>query len=290
MKKQQKTLGVNVLSMALLLGVSFACSKAEEGGGGGAGGSTATGGTGGSRTGGSGGGTSSGGTGGGSSATGGTGGGSSATGGTGGGSSATGGAGGGSTGGAGGGTGGGGGSTGGTGGGAETGAPETGAAETGGGETGGGGGAFTLTSPDFLMISNNRLCHKKEQTSSGTQTSPGLSWTGLPEGTMSIAVSLKDRNGGTHWVMWDIPPTVTSLPKDINRAMKPEGSKNSGNWYGPGAGLPFRTYEYRVWAIKTPTLPGGCAGKGCYPAALMSNSIAFKELLVVGTSNGTCPQ
>jgi phosphatidylethanolamine-binding protein (PEBP) family uncharacterized protein len=162
------------------------------------------------------------------------------------------------------------------------------AGDAGGGETGG-AGEFTLTSPDFLMISNNRLCHKKEQTSSGSQTSPGLSWSGLPAGTQSIAVSLKDRMGGTHWVMWNIPPTVTSLPRDINAAMKPEGSSNSGNWYGPGAGLPHRTYEYRVWAMKGPMLPGGCGGKACYPNALMTNSIAYKELLVVGTAAGTCP-
>jgi phosphatidylethanolamine-binding protein (PEBP) family uncharacterized protein len=196
-----------------------------------------------------------------------------------------------------------GGSAGGTGGGGSGGATGTGGSsgDAGGDRAGSGGapgdaggeaggaGEFTLTSPDFLMISNNRLCHKKEQTSSGSQTSPGLSWSGLPPDTQSIAVSLKDRMGGTHWVMWNIPPTVTSLPRDINAAMKPAGSSNSGNWYGPGAGLPHRTYEYRVWAMKGPMLPGGCPNKGCYPNALMTNSIAFKELLVVGTAAGTCP-
>ena len=156
-------------------------------------------------------------------------------------------------------------------------------------EGGGASGDFTLTSPDFLMISMNRLCHKKEQTRTGTQTSPALNWTGLPADTKSIAVTLKDRQGGTHWVMWNIPPTVTGLPKDIHAAMKPEGSANSGAWYGPGAGLPYRTYEYRVWALKVPMLPGGCPGKGCYPNALMTNAIAYKELLVVGTAAGTCP-
>ena len=154
-------------------------------------------------------------------------------------------------------------------------------------EGGGNTGAFTFMSPDFLPISGGRLCHKKEQTSSGGQVSPGLMWSGLPTDTKSIVVSLKDRNGGTHWLMCNIAPTVMGLPRDINKSMKPEGSSNTGSWYGPGAGLPYRTYEYRVWAMKVPMV-AGCT-KGLYPANLMTNSIAYKEILVVGTAAGTCP-
>jgi phosphatidylethanolamine-binding protein (PEBP) family uncharacterized protein len=290
MKTHRSIFSANVLSLGMALAFAgAACAPANNEGenpGTSSGGSSGTGGS--KGTGGSSGGSSSGGSGGSSSSSGS---GGSAPSGT-GGSTMTG-SGGSSSQGSGGAVGSGGSS--GSGSGGSSGTPDGGSTspETGGAEMGGGmmpSGEFTLSSPDFLMISNNRLCHKKEQTRSGSQTSPGLMWSGLPADTKSIAVSLKDRNGGTHWVMWDIPATVTSLPRDINNAMKPEGSKNSGAWYGPGAGLPYRTYEYRVWALKVPTLPGGCGGKACYPNALMQNAIAFKELLVVGTSAGTCPQ
>jgi phosphatidylethanolamine-binding protein (PEBP) family uncharacterized protein len=282
--KTQPVMFAKMLPLALLVAAASCSSSPDSGGNGGGatGGSPSSSGTGGSK--GSGGVSGSGGS---TSASGGTSGGSGGSGA--GGSAATGGStgsGGSSE------TGGTSGATGGTSGGTGGAGPvDGGGTETAPTDTGGGTpGEFALTSPDFLMISNNRLCHKKESTGSGGQISPALNWTGLPADTKSIVVSLKDRDAGTHWVMWDIPPTVMGLPRDINAAMKPEGSKNSGAWYGPGAGLPYHNYEYRVWAMKVPMLPNGCAGKACYPNALMTNAIAFKELIVVGTRAGTCPQ
>jgi phosphatidylethanolamine-binding protein (PEBP) family uncharacterized protein len=280
-------------TLALVAGsVTLACSSGGgspggEGGAGGdaSGGSGGSSGSGGARSGGSGGGSQGGSGGGGLGGASGSGGG-----GAGGGSGGASGSGGG---GAGGGSGGASGSGGSGGAKADGGATDgaTGPADMGTMATDAGStGAFTF-SGDFLMISMNRLCHKKEQTSSGGNISPELKWSGLPADTKSIAVSLKDRMGGTHWVMCNIPTTVMGLPRDINKAMQIMGSQDSGNWYGPGAGLPYRTYEYRVWALKVPMLPGGCTNKNAaYPAMLTANEIEHKELLVLGTAAGTCPQ
>ena len=210
-----------------------AAPKVQDGGGtGGSSGSGGSGGSTGGRGGSTGGSSGSGGSTGGSNASGGSGG--SSTGGSGGtGGSSTGGTGGSGTGGTGGSAGSGGSAvvlvqevpeaSGGSGGSAADGGKMDTMGDAGGTEGGGNTGAFTFTSPDFLMISGGRLCHKKEQTSSGGQVSPGLMWSGLPPETKSIVVSLKDRNGGTHWLMCNIQPTVTSLPRDINKSMKPEG-------------------------------------------------------------------
>jgi phosphatidylethanolamine-binding protein (PEBP) family uncharacterized protein len=83
---------------------------------------------------------------------------------------------------------------------------------------------FTLTSPDFANCGEipkaTQTCDGKEF---GTGSSPTLSWTGAPAGTLSFALIFKDiailaennparERFAYHWVMWDIPATVTSLP------------------------------------------------------------------------------
>ncbi len=49
-------------------------------------------------------------------------------------------------------------------------------------------------------------------TCAGVNTSPAMSWTAGPAGTLSYAVVLTDTfQNAAHWVIWDIPSTVTSL-------------------------------------------------------------------------------
>lgn len=50
----------------------------------------------------------------------------------------------------------------------------------------------------------------------GKNISPAVSWSGLPDGTKSVVVTLQDPNGPkgtavTHWNAYDIPASVTSL-------------------------------------------------------------------------------
>mgnify|MGYP006278349367 CR=1 FL=1 len=104
-----------------------------------------------------------------------------------------------------------------------------------------------------------------EYTCEGADVSPSLDWTGVPDGTESLALLVDDPDAPgqtfTHWVLFDIPGTVTSIPRDLDvgkhfpdGGLTPrEGRNDFGNiGYGgpcppPGDG-PHR-YFFRLYAI-----------------------------------------
>jgi hypothetical protein len=162
-----------------------------------------------------------------------------------------------------------------------------------------------LTGSDFAKSPTmNRLCFKAGQTSmTPPNGSPPLAWTGAPAGTMSFAVSLFDTNNSlTHWVMWDIPATVTSLPAMLpNGAMPPTpaGSmqrgasfdQNNNGYTGPGAAPPLHRYQFQVWAIPTATLNVGMgeSTNTIHDTTLRMRSTSNAVLEVWGDQTADCP-
>ena len=134
------------------------------------------------------------------------------------------------------------------------------------------GSTFTLTSPDVpegkplpdAQVFNSFGC-------TGQNISPALQWTGAPAGTESFAITVYDPDAPTgsgwwHWLVFNIPATVTSLPTgagDPKGGKAPPGAVQSRTDFGgPGFGgacpppgdKPHR-YIFTVYALKVDQLP-----------------------------------
>ncbi len=105
-------------------------------------------------------------------------------------------------------------------------------------------------------------------TCKGENISPPLSWTGIPPEAKSLVLICDDPDapGGVfnHWLLYNIPPTTTSLPEGIPPLLTlPDGSLQGFNSFGrigyggpcPPPG-PAHRYFFRLYALdKTLELP-----------------------------------
>lgn len=140
--------------------------------------------------------------------------------------------------------------------------------------------SFTLTSPDFEH--NGPLPAWARSSGDGAENrSPALNWEGAPEGTKSFVLTMFDPDAPTssgwwHWVVANIPPTVTSLPQDAGNpeaGALPEGTVTLPNEarveaYGgaaPPPGHGEHRYYFTVSALDVDRLD---VPKGATPAML----------------------
>lgn len=114
-----------------------------------------------------------------------------------------------------------------------------------------------LESPAF----QNGAAIPKIYTCDGNNSSPALKWTRGPEGTNSYAIIAEDPdapNGTwTHWILYDLPPTVFNLPYDVPSIQKlanaeKHGINDFGNLGYGGPCPPSGTHQYifRIYALK----------------------------------------
>ena len=100
----------------------------------------------------------------------------------------------------------------------------------------------------------------------GEGTSPAITWANAPAGTQSFFLNMHDldlaRNKTSddqpHWVLWNIPATLTGLPEGVPKGSQlPDGSYQisaTGPMYrGPGAGAngPLHHYMFELYALDT---------------------------------------
>lgn len=115
-------------------------------------------------------------------------------------------------------------------------------------------------------------------TCQGKDISPPLAWTGAPEKTRSFVLICDDPDAplGTwdHWVYYNIPPAVSSLPEGMSRMERPEqggihGRSSFGDFGYGGPCPPWGTHRYffRLYALDTMlNLESGVKKKGTLKA------------------------
>jgi Raf kinase inhibitor-like YbhB/YbcL family protein len=129
------------------------------------------------------------------------------------------------------------------------------------------GQTFTLLSNDIggqaTMKQVNKYC-------GGENISPQLFWENAPDSTKSFAVTIHDKDAPTgsgwwHWVVFDIPASVTELVASAGNAdttLAPKGSIQSITSFGkteyggpcPPEGHGFHQYLITVYALKVEKL------------------------------------
>lgn len=103
-------------------------------------------------------------------------------------------------------------------------------------------------------------------TQAGEEVSPALTWTNVPDGTVSFVLIVHDLDAATggglddvlHWMVWNIPGKSTGLPEAIAPGPElPDGARQisvSGPYYrGPAAPAsgPRHHYVFEVFALDT---------------------------------------
>src|SRR6202158_3497329 len=135
----------------------------------------------------------------------------------------------------------------------------------------------------------------------GSNISPSLSWSGAPSGTKSFAVTMYDPDAPTgsgwwHWVVFNLPPGTTSLPKnagDVKKKLLPKGAIQSRTDFGadgyggpcPPADKKPHRYQITVFAVDVAKLPD--AASDAASAALVGFDLHF-HTLAKATLTGLC--
>ena len=94
----------------------------------------------------------------------------------------------------------------------------------------------------------------------GNNLSPQLTWSELPEGTKSVAITVFDPDAPTesgfwHWLVTDIPISVKAIARGVD--IEKLGAKQYQNDYGsqgfggacPPKGDGMHRYQFTVWAL-----------------------------------------
>ena len=126
---------------------------------------------------------------------------------------------------------------------------------------GSGGGPPAPDSPMTVHLTSEAFAEggsiPKQFTCDGENVSPPLAWTGLPEGTKSLALLVEDPDAPvgtfTHWIVWGLDPARPGLPQGV----KPDtdgmtqGRNDFGklSYGGPCPPSGTHRYVFRIYAL-----------------------------------------
>jgi Raf kinase inhibitor-like YbhB/YbcL family protein len=136
----------------------------------------------------------------------------------------------------------------------------------------------------------------RQYTCDGDDVSPPLAWTGVPDGTRSLALIVDDPDAPdprapkmtwVHWVLYDLPAAATGLPEGVASRDLPAGTREGVNdWKRAGYGGPCpprgrHRYFHKLYALDAVLGDLGKITKSRLEAAMQGHVLAQAEL--VGT-------
>lgn len=128
----------------------------------------------------------------------------------------------------------------------------------------------------------------------GSGTSPALQWSGVPDGTRALALVVDDPDAPhgtyTHWVVADIPPTVSAAPAGRAPLGGAELKASGGKGWSPPC-PPSGTHHYRfsVYALSAPLHLPGDTSLADAMTAIADRTLAWGRLtgtVTAGSSGG----
>ncbi len=141
------------------------------------------------------------------------------------------------------------------------------------------------TAPELTMEVSSLAVSRTGRLSSyytceGADTSPELVWSGAPDGTQSFVVMMEDPASDeidratptlwTHWILYSIPPTVTSLSEELPATETLEnGAAYGTNDYGNAFySVPCPEPTVHIQLANCGGTGSGCANSETIPAKL----------------------
>jgi Raf kinase inhibitor-like YbhB/YbcL family protein len=128
-------------------------------------------------------------------------------------------------------------------------------------------------------------------TCDGDNISPPISWSGTPQGTKSFALIMHDpdapRPGGyTHWVVYNIPSSVTQLEENVPKQERLpdagiQGVNDGGRlgYTGPCPPSGTHRYYFRMYALDREVNLKAGVSKSELKAAMKGHILAQTELM-----------
>lgn len=131
-------------------------------------------------------------------------------------------------------------------------------------------------------------------TCEGEDASPALAWAGAPAATRAFALIVDDpdapdpaapKTTWVHWVVYDIPATLTSLPENAGKRPGPGGGRDGLNdWKRPGWGGPCppvgrHRYFFKLYALDAALGDLGSPNKARVESAMAGHILARGELI-----------
>lgn len=149
-----------------------------------------------------------------------------------------------------------------------------------------------------LRMTSSSFEHELEipakHTCEGAGLSAPLAWSGVPQGTKSFALIVDDPDAPdprapkmtwVHWVVYDIPSSVTALPEGITPALLPAGAREGRNdwktvgYRGPCPPVGRHRYFHKLYALDTALPDLGQPDKAALELAMKGHVLAQATLI-----------